>query len=93
MRGVVEGAAFVNADIPFTIECEYEWVGEGLGARQEPMREVWRIGSRETQYGHDDDGKGRFEVHVLEIVETKTSGPVAVYERRWAVERCNSRTR
>ena len=77
------GDVFVQANIPFTVETKYEWVGEGFGARQEPMCDYWRIGSRETQYGSEADGQGRFEVHILEIVRTRTSGEIAIYERRW----------
>lgn len=80
---IVAGAIFEQTDIPFTVECHYEWVGEGFGARQEPMHEYWRIGERETQYGTTNDGLGRFELHVLEVVETQTCGTVAIYERRW----------
>lgn len=39
------GQVFVQSGIPFTIETEYDFV------RQEPAREMWRIGERETQYG------------------------------------------
>lgn len=77
------GSVFIQTGIPYTVETAYEWVGDGFGARQEPMREYWQIGRRETQYGEVSDGEGRFELHVLEVIETMTSGKVAIYERRW----------
>lgn len=80
---LLAGSVFVQQDIPFTIETSYTWAGDGINAHQEPDHDFWQIGERETQYGSTNDGLGRFELHVLEIVNTNTSGPVAIYERRW----------
>ena len=83
MAEIVAGSVFVQTNIPFFVDTEWVRVGLGTDTRTEPKREFWQMGVRETQYGHEADGMGRFEIHLHEVVQSETSGPLAIYERRW----------
>lgn len=74
------GAAFPSVGAVYRSEPYSMFIEYAPDARGDPTVELWRFTSCEDD---GEDGYGRLEIRVHEIVETERSGTLAVYYRQW----------